>query len=119
MKRLVYILIGVMVCGFGYGQKKEDIRHNAETNLIDATYYHENGQISQKGTFDLKGKLHGQWISFNELGETLSRGQYDNGKRVGTWHFWEDGIIKEVQFDQTGIVSVINRDANSNLVIKD
>ena len=54
-----------MVCGFGYAQKKEDIRHKAETNLIDATYYHENGQISQTGTFDLKGKLHGQWISFN------------------------------------------------------
>ena len=118
MKVVFSFIICLIVSAHCISQKKEEIKHNKETNLVDATYFHDNGAISQKGTFDLKGKLHGQWISYDEKGEEVSRGFYDNGKRVGTWYFRNQDVIKEVLFDKTGIVSVINRDANSGLTIK-
>lgn len=118
MKSALTLVFCFMVSTFCFSQKKEDIKHNPETNLIDAVYYHDNGEISQKGTFDLKGKLHGEWTSFDDKGQEVSRGIYKNGNRVGTWYFRVKDVIKEVQFDKTGIVSVVNRDTSSGLAIK-
>ncbi|WP_210423615.1 nicotinic acid mononucleotide adenyltransferase [Croceivirga thetidis] len=118
MKATISLLLCLLVSSLGFSQKKEEIKHNQETNLIDAVYYHDNGEISQQGTFDLEGKLHGEWISFNEKGEEVSRGLYNNGKRVGTWFFRVQDGIKEVQFDKTGIVSVVNREGSSGVAIK-
>lgn len=118
MKKIALFIICLLTVSIGFSQKKEDMRHNKETNLIEATYYHDNGQVSQQGTFDLKGKLHGEWVSYDETGDMVAKGTYRFGKRTGTWLFWDKDLVKEVQFDETGIVSVVNKDPDSKLVIK-
>lgn len=119
MKNIYLLAIVFLMVTTGVAQKKEEIKHNKETNLIEATYFHDNGQISQMGTFDLKGKLHGEWVSFNELGEKVSEGAYINGKRTGKWIFWDKEVIREVEFNSDGIASVVNKDPNTKLVIRD
>lgn len=88
-----------------YGQEKE-IKVNDETGLIEAVYYHENGKISQQGTFNSKGQLHGQWLSFNEKGEKIAKGSYENGLKSGVWYFWQGDSIREVQYSNNTIASV-------------
>ncbi|NQZ43056.1 MAG: nicotinic acid mononucleotide adenyltransferase [Flavobacteriaceae bacterium] len=119
MKKTLLFSFAILLTTTVFAQKKEVMKHNEATNLVEATYFHDNGQISQIGTFDTKGKLHGKWTSFSETGEKLSEGSYLKGKRTGTWLFWNADVVKEVRFDENGIVSVVNKDSNSGLVIKD
>jgi len=119
MKKFIFLLALAFVSTSVFSQKEKELKLNKETNLIEATYYHDNGQISQKGTFNLERKLHGDWISFNDSGEKVSEGVYDKGIRTGKWFFWNDGVIKEVEFDNNVIASVIDREGKSSIVTKD
>jgi len=119
MKNLYLLTIALLMVTVCIAQKKEEIKHNKETNLIEATYFHDNGEISQMGTFDLNGKLHGEWISFNEVGEKVSKGTYVHGKRAGKWVFWDKEVIREVEFNSGGIASVVNKDPDTKVVIRD
>ena len=119
MKNTIILLALAFTVSVGYAQKEKEVKLNKETNLIEATYFHDNGEISQKGTFDLAGKLHGDWISFNDAGKKISEGTYSNGVRTGKWFFWNKGVIKEVEFDNNVIASVIDREGKSSIVTKD
>ncbi len=119
MKKITLIFIFVFVAAFSYAQKDREVKLNKETNLIEATYYHENGKVSQKGTFDLAGKLHGDWVSYNEVGDKTSEGTYVKGVKTGKWLFWEDGKMKEVEFNDNIIASVIDKESKSKVVTKD
>lgn len=119
MKRALMCMTLLFFAATTFAQQKKEVKLNKETNLIEATYYHENGEISQKGTFDLAGKLHGEWISYNDVGDKLSKGNYEKGVKTGKWLFWEDGKIKEVEFNDNVIASVINKESKSKVVIKD
>ncbi|NNE78013.1 MAG: nicotinic acid mononucleotide adenyltransferase [Pricia sp.] len=120
MRKTIICTIALMcIVAVSFSQHKKDVKLNKETNLIEATYYHDNGEISQKGTFDLAGKLHGAWVNFSEDGTKISEGAYDKGVRTGKWFFWNDGVIKEVVFDNNVIASVINREKKSSIVTKD
>lgn len=85
-------------------------------NKVIATYFHENGEIAQTGEF-LKGKLHGEWNMFDEAGQKIASGAYMNGKKTGKWFFWKDKELKEVDFEDSRIVSVIQRDAKGAVVV--
>ena len=113
MKKSALLIVLLLITSLGYSQQERDVKLNEETNLIEATYYHENGVVSQEGTFDLKGKLHGEWISFNEAGEKISKGSYANGVKTGKWYFWNEGIMKEVEFKENAIASVVSKEAAS------
>lgn len=119
MKNIIILLTLAFTVSVGYAQKEKEVKLNEETNLIEVTYFHDNGEISQKGTFDLAGKLHGDWISFNDAGDKISEGAYRNGIRTGKWFFWNNGVIKEVEFDNNIIASVIDREGKSSIVTKD
>ena len=119
MKKITLLIALIAGTAFGYAQKDKEVQLNRDTNLIEATYYHDNGEISQKGTFDLAGKLHGEWVSFNENGEKISMGSYVNGAKTGKWFFWTEGILKEVEFSNNAIASVINRENATRVVDKD
>ena len=103
--RTFLILFLCSVPLFGMAQDK-DLKVNEETNLIEVVYYHDNGEISQKGTFNLERKLHGQWLSFNEKGEKIAMGSYENGLKTGKWYFWSVDSIKEVEYKDNAIASV-------------
>ncbi|MEX0289003.1 MAG: toxin-antitoxin system YwqK family antitoxin [Flavobacteriaceae bacterium] len=117
MKKYVVLMSFCLVSTFVFGQKEKEIKLNEETNLVEATYYHDNGEVSQQGTFNLEGKLHGDWVSYNEEGIKISEGAYANGVKTGKWFFWSDGNMKEVEFSNNTIATVINRE-NTKSVTK-
>ncbi len=119
MKKALLLFAAFSFTMLSFAQQRKELKRNDDTNLIEATYYHDNGEVSQKGTFDLAGKLHGEWISFNEAGEKTSKGSYAKGVRTGKWYFWTDGNLKEVEFSDNKIASVINKERKSSIVTKD
>lgn len=118
MNKIVLVFAFALTTAVAFSQKEKDVKLNTDTNLIETTYYHDNGEVSQKGTFDLAGKLHGEWISYSETGETVSKGNYDRGIRTGKWFFWTDGNVKEVEFADNVIASVVNTESSTGVVTK-
>jgi antitoxin component YwqK of YwqJK toxin-antitoxin module len=118
MKNIVVIFAFILTTAFGFSQNEKDVKLNKETNLLEATYYHDNGTVSQEGTFDLAGKLHGEWVSYDKTGEKVSMGSYDRGVRTGKWFFWADDNVKEVEFSDNVIASVVNRESDSGVATK-
>lgn len=106
MRNTVLLLVMTFVTVLVYGQENTDQKFNAETNLIEVTDYHDNGVISQEGTFNLKGELHGEWISYDAIGNKISQGNYENGEKTGKWFFWSNSTIKEVEYSNNQIASV-------------
>jgi len=106
MRKALIILAMTFVTVFAYGQESKDQKFNKETNLIEVTDYHDNGIISQEGTFNLKGQLHGEWISYDALGNKISQGSYENGLKSGKWVFWHNNTAKEVEYNNNQIASI-------------
>ncbi|WP_297705860.1 nicotinic acid mononucleotide adenyltransferase [uncultured Eudoraea sp.] len=106
MKKAVLFMVMAFVTVLVYGQDKKVQKFNDETNLIEVTDYHDNGIISQEGTFNLKGELHGEWISYDALGNKMSQGSYENGDKSGKWLFWSNNTMKEVEYSKNQIASI-------------
>lgn len=107
MKNHILFIAILLVTTITFAQQKEDkIGINEETDLIEAVYYHENGKVSQVGTFNLDGKLHGEWVSFSAEGDKISKGSYINGRKVGKWTFWTGDDTKEIKYKNNAIASV-------------
>ncbi len=106
MKKAVIFMAITFVTVLAYGQENKVQKFNKETNLIEVTDYHDNGIISQEGTFNLNGELHGEWISYDASGNKLSQGSYVNGRKSGKWIFWTNNTIKEVEYSNNEIASI-------------
>lgn len=87
-----------------------------EGDKVIATYYHENGVVAQTGEF-LKGKLHGEWNMFDEAGTKIASGEYLQGKKTGKWFFWKGEELKEVDFEDSRIVSITKYENKEAVVI--
>ncbi len=98
MKKLFFIF-AFLITVVSFAQKERELKLNKDTNLIEVVYYHDNGVVSQTGTYTLDGKLQGVWLSFNEEGKKTVSANYDNGKKVGKWIYWIDGVKKEVNYE--------------------
>ncbi len=105
MKNIFLLVIVLLISAVSFAQTKE-MKLNKVTNLVEATYFHDNGKISQKGTFNLEQKLHGEWVSYNKDGEAIAQGSYVNGVKTGKWLFWANDILKEVEYTNNAIASV-------------
>ena len=106
MKKSILLIAFLLISAASFAQAKPDMKLNKETNLIEATYFHANGEVSQKGTFNLEKQLHGEWTSFNENGETITVGSYAKGTKTGKWLFWANDILKEVEYSDNAIAAV-------------
>lgn len=106
MKKTILILAILFISTASFAQAEPEMKLNKETDLIEATYFHDNGEISQKGTFNLEKKLHGEWISYNEDGAEISIGNYTNGLKTGKWVFISGDDKKEVEYSNNAIASV-------------
>ncbi len=106
MKKTILLLAILFISTTAFAQIQPELKLNEETNLIEATYYHENGVVSQKGTFNLQKELHGKWVSYTNTGEKISIGNYTNGLKTGKWVFWSENDKKEVEYSNNVIASV-------------
>ena len=105
MKRTM-LLCALIVSMISYAQQERVLKLNKDTNLIDVIYYHDNGVISQTGSYTLDGKLQGEWLSFNAEGKKVVSANYDNGLKVGKWFYWNDETLKEVDYSNNKIANV-------------
>ena len=101
------ILIFVFVFGFtfSYGQATK-VERTASTQVMKFTQFHDNGEIAQHGHI-YRNKLDGVWESFDSEGNKIAVGNYDNGVKAGTWFFWTDEQLIEVEFTNNKVQDVI------------
>ncbi|WP_432412530.1 toxin-antitoxin system YwqK family antitoxin [Rasiella sp. SM2506] len=85
--------------------------------LIEATLYHENGAVAQKGFYTKENKLQGEWISYDIEGNKTAVAQYDNGNKVGTWKFYQGETLKEVTYANSKITKVSTWEAKNTRVV--
>lgn len=105
MKR-IFVLALIMCVSFSYAQKERSLKLDKEKNLIEVTYFHDSGEVSQTGYYTIDGKLHGEWLSFCAEGNKIVSAKYDNGKKVGKWFYWKGNTLKEVDYSNNKIASV-------------
>lgn len=116
MKNIIFVF-AFLVASYSFAQDNlKKVTTVQKGDLIEATYYSANGSIEQQGTFNKEGKLHGLWVSYNADGEKITSGNYENGKKVGKWLFWNDDTLKEVDYENSQISNVVEKDKNSKIV---
>lgn len=94
-----------------YAQEKQNVKYTDKGDLTEAVYYYDNGAVQQEGTFNEAGELHGLWTSYDIEGNKIAVGKYVNGKKDGKWMFWsKDNIVREVDYSDSRIVNVSERD---------
>lgn len=107
MKNILTIMALVGTMFLANAQEKISGDYVKDGNLIKATLYHANGEVSQKGFYTEQGKLQGKWMSFDQEGRKTAEAHYDNGEKTGKWFFWQgDNILKEVDYSNSKIASV-------------
>ena len=100
------LLFAFLITVVSFAQQERDLKLNEDTNLIEVVYYHDNGVVSQTGTYTVDGKLQGEWLSFNTEGKKVVSANYDNGEKVGKWFYWNDETVKIVDYKKNEIASV-------------
>ncbi len=106
MKKLVLFSFAFLITVVSFAQQKRELKLNKDTNLIEVVYYHDNGVVSQTGTYTTVGKLQGEWLSFNTEGKKIISANYDNGKKVGKWFYWTKETVKEVDYNTNVIANL-------------
>ncbi len=116
MKNLVIVAL-MMVSAISFAQNERTLKLNQDSNTIDVVYYHDNGAVSQTGAYTLDGKLQGEWLTYDSNGVKTSFAKYDEGKKVGTWYFYQKDVLQEVHYTDNRIVEVTTwKDKKSQVV---
>ena len=118
MKKIFTILL-VLAVTVTYAQNNPKPKFEKQGDLVEATFYHENGQVEQMGTFNKQNKLHGTWTSYDNKGNKVAIGKYENGKKVGKWFFWTADSLKEVDYQDNAIANVSEWENKSTIAIAD
>ena len=113
MKKFI-LFFAFLITVVSFAQQKRDLKLNKDTNLIEVVYYHDNGVVSQTGTYTTDGKLQGEWLSFDTVGKKVVSGNYDNGKKVGKWFYWTNETIKEVDYSDNAIAGLKESEIKSD-----
>lgn len=99
-----YMILGAMlISGVIFAQVEP--KHEVVGNLVKSTYFHSNGKVSQEG-FYKNGKVHGQWIAYDEKGTKKAIGEYNEGQKTGKWFFWNQNNLSEVDYSDSRIASI-------------
>ena len=118
MNKKVFLLLVLFISMVSFAQQERKLELNKDTNLIDVTYYHDNGMVSQTGAYTLDGKLHGEWLSYDTEGKKSISANYDNGKKVGKWFYWNNTTLKEVDYTNNAISSITEWDNKTSVAIR-
>lgn len=109
MKGITKILLAAvfLIGGTMSAQENPEPVFEKKGELIKGTFYYEDGSVKQEGTYK-DGKLHGEWISYDQDGKKEAVAQYTAGKKTGKWFFWNDNKLTEVDYDNNRIAKVNN-----------
>lgn len=102
-----YFISAMMLVSALVSAQEGQPKLEAVGQIVKATYYHENGQISQQGYFR-DGKADGKWVAYDTSGNKKSIGEYALGQKTGKWFFWNDRVLSEVDYSNSRIASVQN-----------
>lgn len=107
MKKLTTIVMTAVFLSGGtlLAQEAPEPRFERMGEFIKGTFYYEDGSVKQEGTYK-KGKLHGEWISYDQDGQKETIARYTAGKKTGKWFFWNDNQLTEVDYDDNRIARV-------------
>ncbi|MGJ5642789.1 toxin-antitoxin system YwqK family antitoxin [Formosa sp. S-31] len=106
MKASVLYVFAFLMTVVSFAQEKRELKLNKEAQLIEVTYYHDNGVVSQTGAYTLDGKLEGEWKSYDLEGKKTASAEYKAGKKVGKWFYWDNDVLREVDYSNNAIASV-------------
>jgi len=121
MKNLITLLVIVMAANISFAQEcKKTCKKDSyvlNDNLIEATLFHDNGVIAQKGYYTQENKLHGNWTSYDINGNKTAEAKYFNGEKTGTWYFYQGDKIREVTYSNSKIAKVKTWSADDTRVV--
>ncbi|MGY0390938.1 toxin-antitoxin system YwqK family antitoxin [Bizionia sp. KMM 8389] len=117
MKNIVLIFT-FLITVVSYAQQERTLKLNEKTNVIEVTYFHDNGVVSQTGSYTLDGNLQGEWLSYDAAGKKIVSANYDNGKKVGKWFYWNDETLKEVDYS-SNVIANVSEWSKSNIAQRD
>jgi antitoxin component YwqK of YwqJK toxin-antitoxin module len=73
MKNLM--ILSLLLFGFIAMAQDKNVSKEIVNNTVVSTYFYENGQVAQKGSFK-DGKLHGSWVAYDENGKNIETPGY-------------------------------------------
>jgi len=111
MKKLYSFLFLLFFSSFLFSQKYKNIKIEQIGDLFDVTIYYDNEKIMQHGFLSKNKKLHASWESYNEDGSRACVATYNNGVKVGTWFYYDNGKKTKVIYDNNKIISVEKMDS--------
>ncbi len=106
MKKIAVTLVLCFAISFAFAQDTKKNVYVQKGDLIEATLYHDNGTVSQTGFYSKENKLQGEWTSYDAQGNKTAVAEYNNGKKVGTWFFYQGDTLKEVSYNDARMASV-------------
>ncbi len=118
MKKYISLIV-IFLVSVSLSAQEQKVKTEKKGDLTEATYYYDNGQISQHGFFNADGKLQGTWKQYDAEGKKIAVGNYDNGLKVGKWLFWTEDSLKEVDYVNSKIASVSNWNNKTTVAIRD
>ena len=103
MKKIVFIIC--LSVAFTVQAQKVKPTFDRVGDLVKAVYYFEDGTTFRQGFFK-DNKLSGKWTEFDRDGNKVAVGYYKNGRKVGTWFYWKENTLQQVDYKNNAIVSV-------------
>jgi len=116
--RTIAFLMVLSLYGIGINAQNQELQNFTKSGeQIEAQYFHSNGNVAQIGSFNLKNQLDGLWTSYDVAGRKLSQGQYQDGKKIGLWSFFQNSKLVLVEYDESKIIQVTNLTITDNPVV--
>lgn len=107
MKNILSLLAIVCIASMAMAQDSIKNTYFLDGDVIAATIYHDNGVVAQTGYYTPDNKLTGEWVSYDVNGNKTAVAKYDNGNKVGTWYFFTNENIQEVNYSNSRIAKVV------------
>jgi antitoxin component YwqK of YwqJK toxin-antitoxin module len=107
MKALLSLAV-FLICAVGFSQEQKVDYKKINDDLIKATYYFADNAtvIEKEGFFNASGKLQGEWITYNLVGNKTAIANYEDGKKEGVWQYIKSDKVNFVTYKNNKIIKV-------------
>ena len=117
MKNILSLFAIVLITSIAFAQDKAQNTYFLDGDVIAATIYHDNGMVAQTGFYTKENKLTGEWVSYDLSGNKTAVAQYNNGNKVGTWYFFTNKNIQEVNYMDSRIAKVVTWESSDTQLV--